>query len=289
VLEINENSEIDDDPIQQRQHIRYANKTFPWQQEIIICKTFPRQQEIIICKIFPWQQEIINCKIFPWQQEIVICKIFPEMDHHQHHNHQSHPSNKRKGEMSLDLKSNFSKKRLKQQEVLLTPDVLKMKLPTPDIEKFILHPESSLVTPTQVFFPKNVTEEQELYAKGFEDALAQLQQDNSSCSDTSYVSMDNSDSNSMSNNLGHPIDMASQEKIKLERKRQRNRVAASKCRKRKLERIAKLEDKVKLLKEENCNLGDVLNRLKNRVGELKDNIKGHVQLGCNIHIKCEVD
>lgn len=32
----------------------------------------------------------------------------------------------------------------------------------------------------------------------------------------------------------NPIDMASQEKIKLERKRQRNRVAASKCRKRKL-------------------------------------------------------
>lgn len=31
-----------------------------------------------------------------------------------------------------------------------------------------------------------------------------------------------------------PIDMESQEKIKLERKRQRNRVAASKCRKRKL-------------------------------------------------------
>lgn len=35
----------------------------------------------------------------------------------------------------------------------------------------------------------------------------------------------------------NPIDMASQEKIKLERKRQRNRVAASKCRKRKLGEI----------------------------------------------------
>lgn len=32
----------------------------------------------------------------------------------------------------------------------------------------------------------------------------------------------------------NPIDMESQERIKLERKRQRNRVAASKCRKRKL-------------------------------------------------------
>jgi hypothetical protein len=41
LLEINKNSEIDDDLIQQRQNIRYANKTFPWQQEIINCKTFP--------------------------------------------------------------------------------------------------------------------------------------------------------------------------------------------------------------------------------------------------------
>merc|ERR1739848_698873 len=42
-----------------------------------------------------------------------------------------------------------------------------------------------------------------------------------------------------------PINMESQEKIKLERKRQRNRLAASKCRKRKLERISQLELKVK--------------------------------------------
>lgn len=54
-----------------------------------------------------------------------------------------------------------------------------------------------------------------------------------------------------------PIDMADQEKIKLERKRQRNRVAASKCRKRKLERISKLEDRVKMLKGENTDLGEL--------------------------------
>merc|ERR1712073_193072 len=45
-----------------------------------------------------------------------------------------------------------------------------------------------------------------------------------------------------------PINMESQEKIKLERKRMRNRLAASKCRKRKLERISQLELKVKDLK-----------------------------------------
>lgn len=37
-----------------------------------------------------------------------------------------------------------------------------------------------------------------------------------------------------------PIDMESQERIKLERKRQRNRVAASKCRKRKLGKFYKI-------------------------------------------------
>merc|ERR1712001_528020 len=41
-----------------------------------------------------------------------------------------------------------------------------------------------------------------------------------------------------------PTNMESQEKIKSERKRLRNRLAASKCRKRKLERISQLEVKV---------------------------------------------
>ena len=50
-----------------------------------------------------------------------------------------------------------------------------------------------------------------------------------------------------------PIDMETQERIKAERKKLRNRVAASKCRKRKLERIARLEDKVKDLKTQNSD------------------------------------
>merc|ERR1712001_614072 len=48
-----------------------------------------------------------------------------------------------------------------------------------------------------------------------------------------------------------PIDMETQEKIKLERKRLRNRRAAAKCRKRKLERISLLDDRVAQLKTEN--------------------------------------
>lgn len=83
----------------------------------------------------------------------------------------------------------------------------------------------------------------------------------------------------------NPIDMQDQERIKLERKRQRNRVAASKCRKRKLERISKLEDRVKLLKVENHELSSVLLNLKNHVFELKQQVIEHHNAGCHITIK----
>ena len=79
-----------------------------------------------------------------------------------------------------------------------------------------------------------------------------------------------------------PVDMDEQERQKLERKRQRNRVAASKCRKRKLERISKLEDKVKLLKGENSELGSVVMNLKQHVMQLKQQILEHVNAGCRI-------
>lgn len=79
-----------------------------------------------------------------------------------------------------------------------------------------------------------------------------------------------------------PVDMDDQERQKLERKRQRNRVAASKCRKRKLERISKLEDKVKVLKGENSDLGSVVMNLKQHVVQLKQQILEHVNAGCRI-------
>jgi len=77
-----------------------------------------------------------------------------------------------------------------------------------------------------------------------------------------------------------PINMESQEKIKLERKRQRNRVAASKCRRRKLERIAKLEDKVKVLKSENSDLNTVMNKLLEQISQLKHTVVEHMRNGC---------
>merc|ERR1711902_72859 len=79
-----------------------------------------------------------------------------------------------------------------------------------------------------------------------------------------------------------PIDMKSQEKIKLERKRQRNRLAASKCRKRKLERISHLEGKVKDLKGENVELANVVKKLKESVYSLKQEVLEHHTNGCLI-------
>merc|ERR1712203_514740 len=80
-----------------------------------------------------------------------------------------------------------------------------------------------------------------------------------------------------------PINMESQEKIKLERKRQRNRLAASKCRKRKLERISQLELKVKDLKGENSELYNVVKKLKAGVALLKQEVIEHVNSGCQIN------
>merc|ERR1712109_404477 len=81
-----------------------------------------------------------------------------------------------------------------------------------------------------------------------------------------------------------PINMESQEKIKLERKRMRNRLAASKCRKRKLERISQLELKVKDLKSENTELMGIVKKLKDSICNLKQEVMEHVQHGCQINM-----
>merc|ERR1711974_464347 len=76
-----------------------------------------------------------------------------------------------------------------------------------------------------------------------------------------------------------PINMESQEIIKLERKRMRNRLAASKCRKRKLERISQLDDRVKQLKTENIDLAAVVKKMKASVALLKQEVIEHVNSG----------
>merc|ERR1712165_487599 len=81
-----------------------------------------------------------------------------------------------------------------------------------------------------------------------------------------------------------PIDMETQEKIKLERKRLRNRQAAAKCRKRKLERISLLDDRVAQLKTENTDLAAVVKKMKSSVAALKQEVLDHVNSGCEIRM-----
>lgn len=79
-----------------------------------------------------------------------------------------------------------------------------------------------------------------------------------------------------------PIDMDTQERIKAERKKLRNRIAASKCRKRKLERISRLEDKVKTLKTQNSELASTASVLREQVAQLKQRVMNHVNNGCQL-------
>lgn len=85
-----------------------------------------------------------------------------------------------------------------------------------------------------------------------------------------------------------PINLEDQERIKVERKRLRNRLAATKCRKRKLERIARLEDKVRALKNENSGLQSAAGLLREQVGQLKHKVLSHVQSGCQLLLSAKM-
>lgn len=79
-----------------------------------------------------------------------------------------------------------------------------------------------------------------------------------------------------------PADMRTQEHMKVERKKARNRIAASKCRLRRLQRESELSGKVKGLKDHNRELRDQLNELKDQLSELKSSITRHAKGGCRI-------
>ncbi|KAG5668452.1 hypothetical protein PVAND_016392 [Polypedilum vanderplanki] len=233
-------------------------------------------------------------------------------------------SNMMKRPLTLDLNKKINTAG-GSQLLLTTPDVEKMVIKSPELENFILNADT-LQTPGQILptpstsaaFAPKITQEQEMYAKGFEEALNKIktQQEGTvsvpvpqqsitkptpsmSGGGINYSESDSSNliiqqikeepqqppSPQQEQSL-NPIDMESQERIKLERKRQRNRVAASKCRKRKLERISKLEDRVKVLKVENHELGAVLVNLKQHVFDLKQQvIEHHQNYGCKITLK----
>lgn len=77
-----------------------------------------------------------------------------------------------------------------------------------------------------------------------------------------------------------PINMDDQDRVKQERKRERNRLAARKCRTKKLEQIMLLEGRVKELKEQNRSLGDTAAGLRTLMNKLQMQISQHISCGC---------
>lgn len=79
-----------------------------------------------------------------------------------------------------------------------------------------------------------------------------------------------------------PADIRTQEHMKVERKKARNRIAASKCRLRRLQRESELSIKVKGLKDHNRDLRDQLNELRGQLADLRNTIDRHIKSGCRI-------
>lgn len=249
--------------------------------------------------------------------------------------------------------------------VLTSPDVQMLQLASPELEKFIIQGlmGQNTPTPTQIVFPKNVTEEQESYAKGFVDALNALHRSGMAYnvnpntgnvaafpinsvtgqnifpqfftmpqmaqqvqpmqiqmttqpvtghqmvqlqmpapmnvpkmefnspsvspapSDPQTVPSERGSTRSTNSSSGtSPINMENQSKMKVERKRERNRVAAAKCRMRKLERIAQLEERVKELKDQNTELANSRQQTRIDSANLRQELLTHLSAGCPLTI-----
>jgi len=89
------------------------------------------------------------------------------------------------------------------------------------------------------------------------------------------------DTGSCQGTYSHQDNLSGQaERERLEKKRERNRVAANKCRLRKIERIAQLDSEVNKLKAENSELVKVRQRLEMEAMELRITFKKHLDCGC---------
>lgn len=87
-----------------------------------------------------------------------------------------------------------------------------------------------------------------------------------------------------------PADDADEERVRLERKRARNRLAAMRCRNRKLERIEQLQSQADRLRAANVKLANEVKQLRETVNRLRQDVLLHADcqlpartslLGCN--------
>ncbi|CAF2358230.1 unnamed protein product [Rotaria sp. Silwood2] len=78
------------------------------------------------------------------------------------------------------------------------------------------------------------------------------------------------------------ISLEQNEVLKKEKKRERNRQAAQKCRTRKLTRIAELQKRVNELQEKNKDLSNTADRLKTDITRLERQLQEHQLQGCTL-------
>lgn len=81
-----------------------------------------------------------------------------------------------------------------------------------------------------------------------------------------------------------PADIKTQEQMKVERKKARNRIAASKCRLRRLQRESDLQGKVRVLREHNQELNNEVTGLKLQINNLKKALIQHMKGGCQVDL-----
>lgn len=81
-----------------------------------------------------------------------------------------------------------------------------------------------------------------------------------------------------------PADIKTQEHMKVERKKARNRIAASKCRLRRLQRESDLQGKVRVLRDHNQELNHEVTGLKAQISNLKKALVQHMKGGCHVNL-----
>uniref|UniRef100_A0A8C5YF60 Transcription factor JunD n=1 Tax=Microcebus murinus TaxID=30608 RepID=A0A8C5YF60_MICMU len=202
--------------------------------------------------------------------------------------------------------------------LLASPDLGLLKLASPELERLIIQSNGLVTTTptsTQFLYPKVAASEEQEFAEGLVKALEDLHKQNQHGTGLAaapeapvYVNLSSyAGGDGRLRRRAHalpasadepqtvpdvpsfgespplsPIDMDTQDRIKAERKRLRNRIAASKCRKRKLERISRLEEKVKTLKSQNTELASTASLLREQVAQLKQKVPSHVNTGCQL-------
>lgn len=108
----------------------------------------------------------------------------------------------------------------------------------------------------------------------------------SSSSNPSSPALTTASNSSFNNGTSHqfsPIDLGMQDDMKLEKKRERNREAAQKCRQRKLEKIAELQKEVQGLSQDNDSISSESAKLRKEIENLQRIVDEHKKsFGCEL-------